>query len=199
MKALFLIFFLLLSFIDADFASSSLIEKVEKKYDRFAKNRFVALNDLLEKSKNEPTSKKLEKVNDFFNKVRYGSDKEVFGSSDYWANPFEFLAKDRGDCEDYVIAKFLALEYLGIPASKMFLSYVRLKGSKDAHMVLSYYESPNSEPLILDNFRKIVLGASKRDDLTFVFNFNPNIKSSGSNSANSKWNTMISQFKGQKI
>lgn len=199
MKALFLIFFLLLSSIDADFASSSLIEKVEKKYDRFAKNRFVALNNLLENLKNEPTSKKLEKVNDFFNRVRYGSDKDVFGYSDYWANPFEFLAKDRGDCEDYVIAKFLALEYLGIPASKMFLSYVRLNGSKDAHMVLSYYETPNSEPLILDNFRKIVLGASKRSDLTFVFNFNPNIKSSSSNSANSKWNKMRSQFKGQKI
>ncbi len=186
-------------FIDAEFAPSSLVSKVEAKYDKFAKNRFVALNNLLEKLKNEPTSKKLEKVNEFFNSVKYGTDKDVFGTSDYWANPFEFLAKDKGDCEDYVIAKFLALEYLGISSSKMYLSYVRLKGSSEAHMVLSYYETPNSEPLILDNFRKIVLGASKRDDLTFVFNFNPYIKGASSDNANSKWNKMISQFKGQKI
>jgi predicted transglutaminase-like cysteine proteinase len=199
MKALTLLLFLVLNSIYAEFVPNSLFDKVEKKYNKFAKNRFVALNNLLEKTKDEPTSKKLEKVNDFFNSVKYGIDKDIYGISDYWANPFEFLAKDKGDCEDYVIAKYLALEYLGIPASKMFLSYVRLKGSSDAHMVLSYYETPNSEPLILDNVRKIILPASKRDDLIFVFNFNPNIKSAGTDNANSKWNKMINQYKGQKI
>ncbi len=187
------------TFIDADFASNDLINKVEKKYNKFAKNRFIALNRVLEKNKNSPTSVKLEKINDFFNSIKYGSDRDVYGASDYWANPFEFLAKDKGDCEDYVIAKYLALEYLGIPRSKMFLSYVRLKGSNEAHMVLSYFETPKSEPLILDNVRKIIFPASKRDDLTFVFNFNPNVSSSSSATANSKWNKMISQYKGQKI
>lgn len=194
-----LLFFLFISIVDADFASNDLLNNVEKKYNKFAKNRFVALNRVLEKNKNSPTSVKLEKINDFFNAVKYGSDKEIYGISDYWANPFEFLAKDKGDCEDYVIAKFLALEYLGIPRNKMFLSYVRLKASTEAHMVLAYYETPKSEPLILDNVNKRIFPASKRDDLTFVFNFNPNISNSSSASANSKWNKMISQYKGQKI
>src|SRR5690554_4511884 len=116
-----LLFFLMFTTtIDANFASNNLLNKVEKKYNKFAKNRFVALNRVLEKNKNSPTSLKLEKVNDFFNAVKYGNDKDIYGVSDYWANPFEFLAKDKGDCEDYVIAKFLALEYLGVPRNKMF-------------------------------------------------------------------------------
>lgn len=65
MKALTLLLFLVLNSIYAEFVPNSLFDKVEKKYNKFAKNRFVALNNLLEKTKDEPTSKKLEKVNDF--------------------------------------------------------------------------------------------------------------------------------------
>lgn len=57
----------------------------------------------------------------------------------------------------------------------MFLSYVRVKSSNEAHMVLTYFETPSSEPLVLDNLRKTIQPASKRDDLIPVFNFNPNI------------------------
>ena len=57
----------------------------------------------------------------------------------------------------------------------MFLSYVKVKGATDTHMVLSYFESPNSEPLILDSLRKIIFPASKRDDLTPIYNFNPKL------------------------
>lgn len=199
MKPLFIAFFFLFYTMNANFASNSLLEKVEKKYNKFAKNRFVALNNMLEKNQKSDIKIKLEKVNDFFNSIKYGSDSDVYGTSDYWATPFEFLAKDKGDCEDYVIAKYLALEYLGVSTSKMFLSYVRVKGSNEAHMVLSYYETPNSEPLILDNLRKIIFPASKRDDLIPVYNFNPNVKSGSSAAANKKWDTLMKNFRGQKI
>ena len=43
----------------------------------------------------------------FFNSVKYSDDKDIYGINDYWASPYEFLARDRGDCEDYAIAKFL--------------------------------------------------------------------------------------------
>ena len=175
MKILISIFFLLFFTINADFVDTSLILKVEEKYGKFAKNRFIALNTMLEKSKNSDLRTKLEKINDFFNGIKYASDQTVYGTSDYWANPYEFLAKDKGDCEDYAIAKYLALEYLGVPTSKMFLSYVRVKSSNEAHMVLTYFETPSSEPLVLDNLRKTIQPASKRDDLIPVFNFNPNI------------------------
>lgn len=141
---------------------------------------------MLEKSKNSDLRTKLEKINDFFNDIKYASDQTVYGTSDYWANPYEFLAKDKGDCEDYAIAKYLALEYLGVPTSKMFLSYVRVKSSNEAHMVLTYFETPSSEPLVLDNLRKTIQPASKRDDLIPVFNFNPNILKGEKNSCSQK-------------
>lgn len=199
MKILISIFFLLFFTINADFVDTSLILKVEEKYGKFAKNRFIALNTMLEKSKNSDLRTKLEKVNDFFNDIKYASDQTVYSTSDYWANPYEFLAKDKGDCEDYAIAKYLALEYLGVPTSKMFLSYVRVKSSNEAHMVLTYFETPSSEPLVLDNLRKTIQPASKRDDLIPVFNFNPNILKGEKTAAHRKWDTLIKDYKGKKI
>ncbi|MCT7582558.1 transglutaminase-like cysteine peptidase [Aliarcobacter butzleri] len=199
MKIFIIIIFLLFSTLNADFASESLIDKVEKKYNKFAKNRFVALNKLLEKIKNEDVQTKLEKVNNFFNNVKYSSDQKIYGVSDYWATPIEFLARDEGDCEDYVIAKYFALEYLGVPTSKMFLSYVKVKKSNEAHMVLSYFETPTSEPIILDSLKKVILPASKRDDLTPVFNFNPNILKGNKTAAHKKWDTLIQNYKEQKL
>ena len=199
MKILISIFFLLFFTINADFVDTSLILKVEEKYGKFAKNRFIALNTMLEKSKNSDLRTKLEKINDFFNDIKYASDQTVYGTSDYWANPYEFLAKDKGDCEDYAIAKYLALEYLGVPTSKMFLSYVRVKSSNEAHMVLTYFETPSSEPLVLDNLRKTIQPASKRDDLIPVFNFNPNILKGEKTASHRKWDTLIKDYKGKKI
>ncbi|MCR8709572.1 transglutaminase-like cysteine peptidase [Aliarcobacter butzleri] len=199
MKIFIIIIFLLFSTLNADFASESLIDKVEKKYNKFAKNRFIALNKLLEKIKNEDVQTKLEKVNDFFNNVKYSSDQKIYGVSDYWATPIEFLARDEGDCEDYVIAKYFALEYLGVPTSKMFLSYVKVKKSNEAHMVLSYFETPTSEPIVLDSLKKVILPASKRDDLTPLFSFNPNISKGNKTAAHKKWDTLIQNYKEQKL
>ena len=99
MKVFIIILLFIFTSYSADFASDSLMDKVEKKYNKFAKNRFVALNKLLEKIKNEDVQTKLEKVNDFFNNVKYNSDQKIYGVSDYWATPIEFLARDEGDCE----------------------------------------------------------------------------------------------------
>lgn len=39
-------------------------------------------------------------------------------------------------------------------------------------MVLTYYETPDSEPLVLDNLIAEILPASKRSDLIPVYSFN---------------------------
>jgi predicted transglutaminase-like cysteine proteinase len=83
MKILISIFFLLFFTINADFVDTSLILKVEEKYGKFAKNRFIALNTMLEKSKNSDLRTKLEKINDFFNDIKYASDQTVYGTSDF--------------------------------------------------------------------------------------------------------------------
>lgn len=199
MKIFMIAFFLLFCSLNADFFDNSVINKVEKIYKKFAKNRFIAANDLLEKAKDENTKTKLEVVNDFFNNISYRSDQKIYGVSDYWATPIESLARDEADCEDYAIAKYFALEYLGIPTSKMFLSYVRLKKSNEAHMVLSYFETPNAEPVVLDNIIKKIFPASKRGDLTPIFNFNPNILKDNKTTAHRKWDVLIKNYKEQKL
>lgn len=180
--------------------TSDIIKEVEKNYGRFAKNRFVALERLIKSLENQSIEKKLEKVNEFFNNVPYSSDIKTYGVTDYWATPFEFLARDRGDCEDYVIAKYFVLKRLGIPSSKMYLTYVRVKGYNDAHMVLTYFPTPRSEPYVLDNIRRILLPASKRTDLTPVFNFNPEVLQDGKKTtAHRKWDRLLKHIRENRI
>ncbi len=183
-----------------EFINTQLILNVEKKYNRFAKNRFNALNRLLKRLEKKDELTKLQEVNDFFNSVGYGEDIDIYKVNDYWATPFEFLAKDKGDCEDYVIAKYLVLKYLGVSSEKMFLTYVRVKDLHRAHMVLSYYKTSTSEPLILDSIRRIIFPASKRKDLKPIYNFNPNILKNGKKtSAHKKWDNLIKNFRENKI
>ncbi len=194
-----LIILLLLSFSHA-IVSQSMIKQVEKKYGKFAKNRFVALEKLMLELKDKSDLEKVEKVNIFFNNVPYVRDIQTYGVTDYWATPYEFLGKDKGDCEDYVIAKYFALKQLGIKSSQMYLTYVRVKGYREAHMVLTYFPTPKSEPYVLDNLRRILLPASKRDDLTPVFNFNPDVLTSGKKTtAHRKWDTLMKHIKEKRL
>lgn len=122
---------------------------------------------------------KLEKVNDFFNRaLRFDSDTALWQQADYWATPGESLGLGAGDCEDFTIAKYFALKTLGIPVNKLRLTYVRVRiggpssNITQAHMVLTYYDTPTAEPLVLDNLLGEIRPASRRPDLAPVFSFN---------------------------
>ena len=120
---------------------------------------------------------KIKKVNDFFNrKIEFRDDQEIWGLSDYWATPLETMGRGAGDCEDYAIAKYTTLKLLQVPIERMRITYVRaqLGGARgsQAHMVLSYYASPDAEPAILDNLITDIRLASQRTDLHPVFSFN---------------------------
>ncbi|MET3116884.1 putative transglutaminase-like cysteine proteinase [Undibacterium sp. GrIS 1.8] len=126
------------------------------------------------------TSAKLEKVNDFFNqKITYTEDQEVWGVEDYWATPMELLSKEKGDCEDYVIAKYFTLLNMNVPENQLRLIYVKAKitnadgtSAQQAHMILAYYPSSSAEPLILDSLVNDIRPASRRPDLIPIFSFN---------------------------
>jgi predicted transglutaminase-like cysteine proteinase len=154
------------------YVEEPLVEKITQKYKTFAKKRFFYLQKSLDSVENASDLEKLETVNNFYNGVRYASDMKVYKKKDYWATPWEFLGKDMGDCEDYVISKYFALIYLGIDSQKLFFTYVKSTKFKAAHMVLTYFETPRSEPLILDNNNHKIFPASKRKDLTPIYNFN---------------------------
>ncbi|MDF1874284.1 transglutaminase-like cysteine peptidase [Sulfurimonas sp. SAG-AH-194-I05] len=169
--------------------------KIVKKYKKFAKKRFIKLQKILDKSQNFTDIEKLKIVNDFYNKVSYSSDQKVYNQSDYWATPNEFLGKDKGDCEDYVIAKYFALQYAGVDTKKLFFSYVKSERYKATHMVLTYFKTSHSEPLVLDNLNRKIFLASKRKDLTPIYNFNPlSLKKS-----HKKWDQLRYHMKIGKI
>ena len=118
----------------------------------------------------------LRTVNQFFNtRIEFATDEQVWGQVDYWASPLEALAKGRGDCEDYAIAKYFSLIAAGMPVARLRLVYVRAQlddGPAQAHMVLAYYPPGGGEVLILDNLVDQVLPAAQRGDLQPVFSFN---------------------------
>ena len=121
----------------------------------------------------------LKAVNRFFNRgIRFSDDPIVWRSKDYWATPLETFSKGAGDCEDFVIAKYLSLRLLGIPDEKLRLIYVRARlggpnsSLTQAHMVLGYYETPTAQPLVLDNLIGDIQPASRRTDLSPIFSFN---------------------------
>lgn len=176
---LFIVILLLASLLQSDEADANrsyveeeMLKRITVKYKEHAQKRFYNLQKTLDSVKNADEIKKLSVVNRFYNSVDYGSDMEIYGIKNYWATPWQFLGKNRGDCEDYVIAKYYALIYLDVDSSKLFFTYVRSKNSEAPHMVLTYFKTPRSEPLVLDNNSHRVVRASKRTDLTPIYYFN---------------------------
>lgn len=152
--------------------SDALLKKVEETYGPYTLKRFQVLRELMEKHRDDTESVKLETINSFFNKVTYDSDQNIWKQEDYWATPYEFLRMDKGDSEDFVIAKFFTLKEMNVDPQKMFFTYVKSKKLNATYMVLVYYETKKSIPLIIDSLNFKVLPANKRPDLKPIYSFN---------------------------
>lgn len=153
------------------YIAKQLLEKIEREYGQFAKRRAIAMVQMMNEARDLDEMGKMEKVNDFFNQTPYVSDQKTYGVSDYWATRYEFIGNDKADCEDYVIAKYFTLKELGVPTKKLFMTYAKSIRYKTAHLVLTYYETPRSIPLVLDNYNYKILPASMRDDLVPIYSF----------------------------
>jgi len=151
------------------------IAKLAQQFGPVAKTRLNAWRDILTNPRHKKLSEdeKLRLVNDFMNQTPFLSDREHWGKEDYWATPIEFLSTNGGDCEDYSIAKYFTLRALGVSDDKLRITYVKeLVIYNEAHMVLAYFPTPDSEPLVLDNINKSIQPASNRNDLLPVYSFN---------------------------
>jgi len=116
---------------------------------------------------------KLRGINQFINGAfPFVSDLKHWNQVDYWATPFESIATQGGDCEDYVIAKYYSLRQLGVDTAKLRITYVKAIRLNQAHMVLTYFPQPDAIPLVLDNLIGEILPASERTDLSPVYSFN---------------------------
>ncbi|WP_193385811.1 cysteine protease LapG [Pseudomonas soli] len=135
--------------------------------------RIDAWQNLLSTQKQGSEMEQLQVVNLFFNKqLRYVEDIDLWHEVDYWATPVQSLIKGAGDCEDYAIAKYFSLRRIGIPAEKLRITYVKALRQNRAHMVLTYYSSPQAQPLVLDSLMDAIKPASQRSDLLPVYAFN---------------------------
>lgn len=177
---LFLVFFATILFswnlpalTDALFQlTEQTLDQAEKKYGSGARKRLAAWMDLLQGNKEASEQEKLKRVNSFLNELPFINDALHWHRQDYWATPIEFLASSGGDCEDFSIAKYFSLRLLGVADDKMNLTYVKAVKLNQAHMVLTYYESPGAVPLVLDNLTDAILPADQRDDLIPIYSFN---------------------------
>lgn len=157
-----------------------LIQNLAGRFGGEAKTRVVNWLAFAKNRKSAPVAgdagawpvERLQVINSYMNTVPWFSDMAHWGSADYWATPAETVGSHGADCEDYAIAKYFLLKELGVPVSRLRITYVRATRIDEPHMVLAYYSSASAEPLILDNLDDFVRSASARKDLTPVYSFN---------------------------
>ncbi|OAI20442.1 sulfate adenylyltransferase [Methylomonas lenta] len=151
----------------------AILEQIQLRFGPEARQRIETWENLIGKGADMPEMEKLKSVNDFFNQnTAFIDDSILWQKSDYWATPIEFLLKGAGDCEDYSIAKYYTLLEMGIAENKMRITYVKSLTLNQAHMVLTYYESPQAIPFVLDNLLASIMPATERTDLLPVYSFN---------------------------
>ena len=153
------------------FNTSKLISTLSQNYGDRAALRGKAWLKLLNASY-ESEQQKLLRTNRFFNQLRFTTDKKLWGESNYWATPVEFIGVNAGDCEDFALAKYFTLLAIGVNDDKLRIVMVKSLTLNQYHMVVAYYDKPTSEPLILDNIDGRIKKASNRKDLVPIYSFN---------------------------
>lgn len=68
--------------------------------------------------------------------ITFVEDAEALGVPDLWQSPIATFLAGRGDCEDYAIAKYLALRLAGTPIDDRQLVIVRDVRKRREHMVV---------------------------------------------------------------
>jgi predicted transglutaminase-like cysteine proteinase len=99
--------------------------------------------------------------------IRYMSDYAQHGEADRWSAPLASFATGKGDCEDYAIAKFVALAEAGFPRDDLQLVLVRDRAVRQDHAVLA--ARLDGHWLILDSRRSELMNDSEVANFTPLF------------------------------
>lgn len=134
--------------------------------------RVASWNQLIDEGKRWSDARRLKAANDFVNQLVFVDDIKHWKQQDYWATPLQTIVSGGGDCEDFSLAKYFTLTGMGMEQDKLRLTYVKVLELNQAHMVVSYYETPKAVPLVLDNLNTRILPATQREDLYPVYSFN---------------------------
>jgi predicted transglutaminase-like cysteine proteinase len=99
--------------------------------------------------------------------IRYVSDMIQHGEADRWSAPLATFATAKGDCEDYAIAKYVALREAGFPQDELRLVLVRDRAVRQDHAVLA--ARLDDHWLILDNRQSRLIEDSDASSFTPLF------------------------------
>lgn len=102
--------------------------------------------------------------------IRYMSDYVQHGEADRWSAPLASFATGKGDCEDYAIAKYVALSEAGFPHEELRLVLVRDRSVRQDHAVLA--ARLDGHWLILDSRRSDLMNDSEATSFTPLFAIN---------------------------
>lgn len=92
-------------------------------------------SEFLYEVKDLSRSQQLDAVHRFVNEWPYIPDMDLWGKSDYWATPRQFV-DNSGDCEDYSIIKYISLKMLGWPVDDLRMAVVHDTVRDIPHAVL---------------------------------------------------------------
>jgi predicted transglutaminase-like cysteine proteinase len=98
----------------------------------------------------------LRSLNAAVNAFPYVTDAKNWGRTDFWETPTEFL-RHGGDCEDYAVAKYMALRALGVAVDDMRVAVVDDRQLGVTHAVLLV--AADERHYVLDNLTNEVLAA----------------------------------------
>jgi predicted transglutaminase-like cysteine proteinase len=70
-------------------------------------------------------------------KIKAMSDLALYGAEDVWSPPLTTFANGAGDCEDYAIAKFVALQEAGVSPDDLRIVILRDKIRHEDHAVVA--------------------------------------------------------------
>jgi predicted transglutaminase-like cysteine proteinase len=102
--------------------------------------------------------------------IRYMSDYAQYGVMDRWSAPLATFATGKGDCEDYAIAKYLALSEAGFPREDLRLVLGRDLTIRQDHAVL--IARVDGHWLILDSRRSELIDDGAARNFTPMFAIN---------------------------
>jgi predicted transglutaminase-like cysteine proteinase len=102
--------------------------------------------------------------------IRYVSDFAQHGEADRWSAPLATFATGKGDCEDYAIAKYVALSEAGFSRDDLRLVLARDRAVRQDHAVLA--ARLDGRWLILDSRRSELMNDSEATSFTPLFAIN---------------------------
>ena len=88
-------------------------------------------------------------IDRFANALPWVEDSILYGQADHWATPAEFLDAEAGDCEDFAIAKYVALSRLGFAEERLRIALVYDKRRRLEHALAIVYWG--GDALVLDS------------------------------------------------